>query len=264
MAEEILGRLCAHERDDLILTTKCHGPMGDDRNAQGANRRHVTRAVEASLKRLGTDRVEILFLHRFDDTLPMEETLRTLEDLARSGKVLHLGASNWAAWQVAKALGVQAGHGWQGFDIIQPMYNLVKRQAEVEILPQAADAGIGVITYSPLGGGLLTGKYRAANTGRLAENPMYAKRYGAAWEHEVAEAFTAHADARGVHPATLGVAWVLSHPAVTAPIVGARSVTQLAPSLAAADLEMTPEWRAELAALSRTPPPATDRAEELA
>jgi aryl-alcohol dehydrogenase-like predicted oxidoreductase len=266
-AEEILGRLMAHERDRLIVTTKCWGPMGDDPNMRGSSRRHVTRAVEASLRRLGTDRVEVLFLHRWEPTVPAEETLRALEDLVRAGKVLHVGVSNWSAWQTALGLGVADRHGWGRIDVLQPMYSLVKRQAEVEILPLAAHEGLGVITYSPLGGGLLSGKYgrgKRPERGRLVDDDRYAARYGEAWAPETAGRFAEFARARGMHPVTLAVAWAAGHPAVTAPIIGARSVEQLAPALDALDLPMPPELRAEIAALSPAPPPATDRREESA
>jgi aryl-alcohol dehydrogenase-like predicted oxidoreductase len=145
------------------------------------------------------------------------------------------------------------------------MYNLVKRQAEVEILPLAQAEQIGVIPYSPLGGGLLTGKYSStgqANVGRLIDNAMYAVRYGEALYHEIAERFTAYAREKGYAPATLAVAWVMSHPAVTAPIIGARNLEQLEASVGALEVDMTPDWRAEISALSYTPPPATDRLEE--
>jgi aryl-alcohol dehydrogenase-like predicted oxidoreductase len=145
------------------------------------------------------------------------------------------------------------------------MYNLVKRQVEVEILPLAVEEGLGVISYSPLGGGLLTGKYGTdsrPDTGRLVENPMYMRRYGDASHYEIAERFCAHARERGLHPATLAVAWVAANPAITAPIIGARTLEQLEPSLAALQVDMTPEWRAEISALSYEPPVATDRSEE--
>jgi aryl-alcohol dehydrogenase-like predicted oxidoreductase len=173
--------------------------------------------------------------------------------------------SNWAAWQIARALGISAREGLARFECIQPMYNLVKRQAEVEILPLAQAEQVSVISYSPLGGGLLTGKYgatRRPESGRLVENQMYTKRYSEPAYYEIAERFTAHAQERGVHPATLAVAWVMAHPAVTAPIIGARNVEQLEASLAAPDVPMTPEWRGEISALSIEPPPATDRSEE--
>lgn len=264
-SEEILGRLAASERDQLILTTKCFNPMGPGPNDRGASRRHVTRALEASLRRLGTDRVEVLFMHRWDPDTPLEETLRALEDLVRAGKVLHIGASNYAAWQVAKALGISERHGWARFDVIQPMYSLVKRQAEAEILPLASAEGLGVITYSPAGGGLLSGKYgpgRRPEGARIVTNKEYAARYGEDWAYETAERFTALAGAYGLHPVSLAVAWVAAHPDVTAPIIGARNPDQLRPALEALEVPMTPELRAEVSALSRTPPPATDRLEE--
>lgn len=262
-SEEILGRLMAHERDQLVITTKCHGHMGPGMNDGGLSRRHITSAVEASLKRLGTDRVEVLFIHKWEDEPPMDVQLRAVEDLVRAGKVLHVGVSNWAAWQVQKALGLAAMHQWAPIDVLQPMYNLVKRQAEVEILPQARAAGLGVITYSPVGGGLLSGKYTGgANSGRIADNPMYAKRYSAETALATAGAFADFAKARGVHPVTLAVAWVAGNPDVTCPIIGARSVAQLQPSLDAAALAMDPELRAEISALGPAPAPATDRLEE--
>jgi aryl-alcohol dehydrogenase-like predicted oxidoreductase len=264
-AEEILGKLIADCREEIVLTSKVGFPMGDDVNAQGLSRRHITSSAEASLKRLGTDRLDVYFLHTFDPDTPIEESLRALDDLVRQGKILYTGVSNWAAWQIAKALGVSAREGLARFECVQPMYNLAKRQAEVEILPLAQSEQMGVISYSPLGGGLLTGKYgkaRRPESGRLVENEMYIRRYGLEEYYEIAERFTAHAQERGVHPVTLAVAWVMSHPAVTAPIIGARNVTQLEASLAALDVAMTDEWRAEISALSVEPPPATDRSEE--
>lgn len=266
-AEEILGKLMASERDDLVITSKCFNPTSNDVNARGANRRHIPRAVEASLERLGTDRLDILFMHRWDPVTPLEETLRALEDLVRDGKVLHLGASNYSAWQVAKGLGISEKRGWSRFDVIQPMYSLVKRQVEVEILPLARSEQLGVITYSPVGGGLLSGKYAPGvrpNSGRLISNKEYAVRYGEDWIYETAAAFTALAKDKGVHPVSLAVAWVAAHPDVSCPIIGARNLEQLDPSLDSVDIDMTPELRAEISALSRTPAPATDRREEQA
>ncbi|HHY87985.1 MAG TPA: aldo/keto reductase [Chloroflexi bacterium] len=265
MAEEILGRLIHDERDQVVITTKAYFPMGEGVNDRGASRRHLRLALEASLRRLQTDFVDILFIHRFDEYTDLAETLSTLNDLVRQGKVLYLGASNFAAWQVEKALGLSALHGWEAFSVLQPMYNLVKRQAEVEILPMAQAENLAVIPYSPLGGGLLTGKYgmdRPPESGRLVTNKMYQTRYGEPLMHEVAERFTAFARERGYHPASLAVAWVGSHPAVTAPIIGARNVEQLEDSLRSVDIPMTPELRAEISALSPEPPPATDRTEE--
>ncbi len=263
-SEEILGELIGGQRDELVIATKCYNPMGRDINARGGSRRHVVRAAEASLKRLRTDRVDVLYLHQYDPLTPAEETLRALEDLVRAGKVLYPAVSNYAAWQTQRALDIQREHGWAPLQVTQPMYNLVKRQAEVEILPQAAASGIGVVPYSPAGGGLLSGKYSVKGAqGRIAANKMYESRYGEPWMHEVAAAFAEYCAKRGVHPMSMAVAWVGSHPAVTAPIIGARSLEQLQPSLDSVKIDMTPELRAEISALSRTPPPATDRLEEI-
>ena len=264
-SEEILGKLIADCRDDLVITTKVASAAGDDVNASGLSRRHILMAVEDSLRRLGTDRIDVYFFHKFDADTPIEESLRAVDDLVRQGKILYPAVSNWAAWQIAKALGISAREGLARFECVQPMYSLAKRQAEVEILPLAQAEQMGVIPYSPLGGGLLTGKYgvgKRPESGRLVENQMYIKRYSLEQYYETAERFTAHAKERGVHPATLAVAWVMSHPAITAPIIGARSVEQLESSLAAVEVEMTDEWRAEISALSVEPPPATDRLEE--
>ncbi|MBS1253057.1 MAG: Aldo-keto reductase YhdN [Anaerolineales bacterium] len=266
-SEEILGQLAAGERDEIILASKVHFPMGDDVNARGLSRRHIMLAVEASLKRLGTDRLDLYYVHGFDPNTPIEEPLHAMDDLAHQGKILYPAVSNWAAWQIAKALGVSAREGLARFECIQPMYNLVKRQAEVEILPLAEAEEMAVVPYSPLGGGLLTGKYgpeQRPEQGRLVENDMYTRRYGEPQYYAVAGCFTAYARERDVHPATLAVAWVMSHPNVTAPIIGARNVEQLEASLAALDVDMTPERRAEISALSSEPPPATDRSEEKA
>ncbi len=266
-AEEILGRLIAPERDSLVITSKCAQPAGPDPNERGASRRHIMRSVEASLKRLGTDRLDVLFIHRWDGSTALDQTMRALDDLVRSGKVLYVGASNFAAWQIARALGISEQRGWARFDVLQPMYNLVKRQAEAEILPLAEAEEIGVICYSPVGGGLLSGKYRPQSgpeSGRILDNEMYAKRYAEPWMVETAGAFTGKAEELGVHPVSLAVAWAGAHPAITCPIIGARSVEQLRPSLDSVSIDMTPALRADIAALSRTPPPATDRLEEQA
>ena len=264
-SEEILGKLMAAERDELFITTKVASPMGKGINDRGLSRRHIRQQVEASLRRLQTDRVDLLFVHHFDADTPMDETLRALDSLVQQGKVLYLGVSNWSAWQIAKAHGLAAREGLARFECIQPMYNLTKRQAEVEILPFALSEQVGVIPYSPLGGGLLSGKYSTSarpESGRLVQNKMYAKRYAEDLYYEVAERFTAYAQQRGIHPATLAVAWVMHHPAITAPIIGSRSVAQLEASLDAINVAMTPEWRAEISALSYEPPPATDRTDE--
>ncbi|KEO84133.1 aldo/keto reductase [Tumebacillus flagellatus] len=265
-SEEILGECIADCRDEIVLTSKVFFPTGADINAKGLSRRHIMLEVENSLRRLQTDRLDFYFVHMFDENTPMEETLRALDDLQAQGKILYPAVSNWAAWQIAKALGISAKEQLARFELIQPMYNLVKRQAEVEILPLAVSEQIGVISYSPLGGGLLTGKYgvqKRPDQGRLVEDPRYSARYGEEMNFVVADRFTAYAAEHGINPATLAVAWAMSHPAITAPIIGARNVEQLEHSLAALDVEMTPQWREEISALSVTPQPATDRGETL-
>ena len=264
-SEEILGRLIADERDEIVLTSKVNGSMGADVNQRGLSRRHIVQAVEASLKRLGTDRLDLYFVHSYDADTPIDETLGALDDLVRQGKVLYPAVSNWAAWQIAKALGVSARSGLARFECIQPMYNLVKRQAEVEILPLAQAEDMGVISYSPLGGGLLTGKYgvgKRPESGRIIETANYSKRYSPEEYYQVADRFTDHARGVGAHPVTLAVAWVKGHPGITAPIIGARSPEQLQPSLDALDLPLDSAAYAAIADLSPEPPPATDRLEE--
>ena len=264
-SESLLGDLIGSFRDDVVLTTKAYFPVREAPNARGSSRYHLVRAVEASLKRLKTDRIDLFFLHRWDDSTDVEETLRGIELLVQSGKILYPAASNFAAWQTMKALGVARANGWAPLTCIQPMYNLAKRQAESELLPMAASETLGVLPYSPLGGGLLTGKYgREARpkTGRLVDNPMYVTRYGAKTNYELAQGFTELARDAGVHPVTLAIAWVRAHPAVTAPLIGGRSVEQIAPALAAADYLLSDELKRRLDALSAAPAVATDRNEE--
>jgi aryl-alcohol dehydrogenase-like predicted oxidoreductase len=263
-AEEILGQLMRGKRDEIVLTTKVASAMGPGPNSRGLARRHIMQQIEASLRRLQTDRIDLYFVHHFDPKTPMEETLRALDDLVHQGKILYPGVSNWAAWQIAKSLGLSALHSWARFECIQPMYSLVKRQVEVEILPLAQAERIGVIPYSPLGGGLLTGKYvnTKPDQGRFLTNAMYQRRYADEMYGEIAARFSAYAHESGVHPATLAVAWVMAHPAITAPIVGARNVQQLEASLAAAEYTLDTEQHAAISALSYQPPLATDRSDE--
>jgi len=264
-SEQILGKLTRTCRDEVFITSKAYFPTGSGPNDRGSSRYHLVRAVEASLRRMGTDRMDLFFLHRFDDMTRLDETLRAVEDLIRQGKVLYLGVSNFAAWQTMKALGVAQQHGLCRLVCLQPMYNLVKRQAEVEILPMAAAERLGVFTYSPLAGGLLSGKYAAGARpaeGRLSTNAMYQTRYGAPAYYEAAERLAALATDRGVHPAALAVAWVAAHPAVTAPLVGARNLEQLDAVLGASSIDRNEALYSEIAGLWPAPPPATDRNEE--
>lgn len=265
MAEVILGKLIANCRNEIVITSKVSQRVGKDVNAMGSSRRHIMLSVEQSLSRLKTDRIDLYFIHYFDPFTAMDETLRALDDLVSQGKVLYLGVSNWAAWQVAKALGISERKGLARFECMEPMYNLVKRQAEVELLPLAQSEQMGVIAYNPLGAGLLTGKYsQGANpqSARIAAKELYNKRYSNSQYYEVAERFVSYANAVGVSPVTLAVSWVRSHPALTAPIIGARNVEQLRDSLAAADFDMSSEMREEISKLSISPGNATDRLEE--
>lgn len=263
-SEEILGECIAYERDNIILTTKVFWPTSGDVNAKGLSRRHIMQGIEGSLRRLKTDYIDFYFVHDFDGRTPIEETLRALDDLQRQGKILYPAVSNWAAWQIAKALGISAKEQLARFELIQPMYNLVKRQAEVEILPMAKSEQIGVITYSPLGAGLLTGKYgvnKRPDPGRLVEDPRYKDRYGANEDFVVAEQFTKYALAHDVKPATFSIGLGYGESCCYSPNHWCSSLDQLEDSLAAAEFKMKAETYAEISSLSRIPSPATDRTE---
>ncbi len=264
-SERILGKLLAHERDQVVLTSKVYFTMGEGPRARGYSRAAIMHQVEGSLKRLGTDYLDLYFLHRFDENTPVEDALRALDDLVRDGKVRYPAVSNFAAWQIARALGTSARLGLAAFRCVQPMYNLLKRQAEVEILPLAQEEGLAVTPYSPMAGGVLTGKYGDKDLsvdGRLHTSEMYQKRYGEDANFQVARSFAALAREHGWHPAALAVAWVAKHPAVTAPIIGARNLDQLESTLTALDIDLDDDTYAQVSALTPTPPPATDRSEE--
>ncbi len=265
VAENILGELVADHRQQLIVTTKCGSPFGSEINSQGGSRRNIIASLEASLKRLKTDYVDIYFLHRFDDYTPLEVSLRALNDLVVQGKVRYIGVSNFTAWQTMKACGLTAQHDWAPVDCIQPMYNLVKRQAEVEILPMAKSENIGVITYNPIGAGLLAGKYgkdHTAGEGRLTTDDTYQKRYRESWMFDAAKQFYDFAVKEGYHPVSLAVAWVNRNEAVTAPIIGARNVEQLEDSLRSVEINLTDQLYDTISEITPTPPLATDRSEK--
>ena len=253
-SETLLGPLVAAERDAIYLATKV-AYQG------GAGSKNITTMFDQCRKQLKLDHVDLLYLHRFDDDTPLEETFTTMAEMQQAGLFSHIGVSNYSAWQVMKAQAVAKSLGTQ-IDVIQPMYNLVKRQAEVEILPMAVDQGIKVVPYSPLGGGLLTGKYAEGDTGRITEDERYAARYGQQWMHDAGRSLSKFAAAEGVSPATLAIAWVASHESRPSPIISARSVEQLKPSLMAASFQMTDTLYENLTSLTPTPPPATDRLEE--
>lgn len=262
-SEEILGKLMKGKRDELVITSKIYYPASEapDINGQGLSRKHIMTGVEKSLRRLQTDYIDFYLMHYFDENTDLELLLKTLDDLQREGKILYAGVSNWAAWQIMDGLGISEKELLSRFEIVEPLYNLVKRQAEVEILPMAKNKQLGVIPFSPLGGGLLTGKYQKKQSqGRLIENNINKKRYEN--DFDTANKFVAYANEHDIDPATLAVAWVASHPAVTAPIIGARNVDQLKSSLAAAEFKMTADMRNELDALSEAPVPANGKTEE--
>ena len=253
-SEKLLGEFIKQDRDDLYVATKV-GYSG------GASRANIAAHFDRCRKQLDQDAVDLLYMHRFDPDTPLEETFSTLAELQQTGAIRHIGVSNYAAWQVMKAQAVATSLGTR-IDVIQPMYNLVKRQVEVEILPMAADQDIAIVPYSPLGGGLLTGKYASGGTGRLTEDDRYRARYGQDWMHQTATALADLALEMNTDPATLAVGWVMTHPTQPAPIISARSAAQLQPSLAAVDFDMTDPLYARITALSPTPAPATDRLEE--
>ena len=255
-SEKFLGRFVRDHRQQVFIATKA----AYDKPATG---QCIRDSLDTSRKRMQIDAADALYLHRFDPETPLEETFEALADLKSNGLIRHVGVSNFAAWQVMKAIAVAARFDLS-IDLMQPMYNLVKRQAEVEILPMCADQGIVCAPYSPLGGGLLTGKYASGGTGRLTEDERYAARYGSDWMPGAVRGLTGIARELSVDPATLAVAWVAAHPAAVVPIISARSAAQLAPSLAAMNFTMTDALYARLAALSPAPPPATDRSEETA
>ena len=254
-SEHLLGQFVTPERERVFVATKVNYQSKGHAQA-------ILTSFDESRARLGVDVVDLLYMHRWTDETPLEVIFETLAGLQARGLIRYIGVSNYAAWQVMKAQAVAARFDTR-IDVIQPMYNLVKRQAEVEILPMCASEGITACTYSPLGGGLLTGKYTGTEAeGRIAENAMYAKRYAPEGMRESAAALKDLAAEIGTHPATLAAAWVAAHPAHPHPILSARSEAQLQPSLEALRFPMDPDLYARIAALSPTPPPATDRLEE--
>lgn len=261
-SEGILGKLIKEDRENIILVTKA-GSVG------GSSGQNIRSQLEESLKRLEQDYVDIFFLHHWDEEVPLEETFATLLELKEEKKFFQLGVSNFSAWQVMKAELIAQEKKFPSIDILQPMYNLVKRQAEVEILPMAKSENIGVISYSPLGGGLLTGKYNIDNTsnknslGRLHDNSKYKKRYGQNWMYNAAIALQKLASELNYDPIALAVAWVSHNDAITAPIISARNLKQLKRSLDSIKISLDEDAYKLISNISPTPPPATDRLEEV-
>jgi 1-deoxyxylulose-5-phosphate synthase len=245
----VLNRLRARHR--LVLATKLYYPISDDTNDQGLSRKHVFEAVDASLKRLGTDYIDLYQIHRFDPSTPLEETLDALNDVVRAGKVLYLGASTMHAWQFMKALGLQRRNGWAPFVSMQPQYNLIYREEEREMLPLCRAEGIGVIPWSPLARGMLAGRTgEEAKSARSGSDRRLKELYGATEQQDCAviEAVRRVAERHGRPMAQIAYAWVASRPGITAPIVGISKLHQFDDAVAALDVTLSEEDVAEMEA----------------
>ncbi len=259
LTEEIVGRWLPAHRDAIVMASKVFFPSGSGVNDRRSSRRHIVMETEQILRRLQTDRLDILYLHHWDEDTANEESLAALDTLISQGKILYAGVSNFAAWQTVQTLAAAREHGFPRPVCLQPQYNLLKRQAEVEILPMAKALRLGVCPYSPIAAGLLTGKYHRGEDGRIKTNAMYVERYKNPEYMDIAGRFVEYADEHGIDPSSLATAWVASHPAVTSAIVGARNMAQFESALGAASVEMDQTMRDEIAALSPAPPLATDR-----
>lgn len=258
-SEEIMGGWIGPRRHELIVSSKVYFPSDGGRNDERISRRNLIFSVEKTLKRLRTDYLDLLYLHHWDDTTDIAQSLCALRTLVEQGKALYVGVSNFSAWQTMKAIAVARELGCPPIVCAQPMYSLVKRQVEVEILPMAEHEKLAVVPYNALGAGLLTGKYLRGEGGRLEEVEMYRQRYASEAYIEVTRKFVARAKELGRSPAALAVAWVNSHPLVTSTIVGARNLEQFEDSLGALDIRMTLEERRAITGFSIDPPLATDR-----
>lgn len=253
-SEEIVGRALADyaRRDEVVLATKVFYGMRPGPNSGGLSRKAIMYEIDASLRRLGTDYVDLYQIHRWDPSTPIEETMEALHDVVKAGKARYIGASSMWAWQFAKAQHVAERNGWTRFSTMQNHYNLVYREEEREMLPLCLDQGVGVIPWSPLARGLLT-RDPGADTPRVATDE-YAKTLYSTADHGVIEQVAAIAEARGISRAEVGLAWVMRHPAVSAPIIGATKAHHLEQALRAIDVTLTDD---EVAALERpyTPQP---------
>jgi aryl-alcohol dehydrogenase (NADP+) len=251
--EEIVGSWLKGKRDRFILATKCFGRSGPARWDQGNSRKHILDAVEASLRRLQTDYIDLYHLHGPDPETPIDETLRALEDVVRSGKVRYVGCSNFLAYQLARAIGRSEALGVVRFDSVQPRYNMLFREIEREMLPLCAEEGIGVIPYNPIAGGLLSGKHNphgAPEEGSRFTLGTAAQRYQDRYWHEgmfeTVEQLRPIASEAGMSLPQMAVAWVMANPAITAPIIGASRPEQLDDTLKAAETPMSPELKQRL------------------
>jgi aryl-alcohol dehydrogenase-like predicted oxidoreductase len=262
VSEEIIGRWLKSKPGilrDLVITTKGRFPMGNGPNHLGLSRKNLQEALDASLKRLGVEHIDLYQMHAFDALTPLEETLRFLDDAIRNGKIAYYGFSNFLGWQLTKAVWIAKAGNFQPPVTLQPQYNLLVRDIEHEIVPAALDADIGLLPWSPLGGGWLSGKYKRdqmpSGATRLGENPKrgmeaYDKRNAEARTWEVIGAVEDLAKARGVTMAQVALAWLAARPAVTSVILGARTTEQLADNLGAADLKLSEEEMNTLTAAS--------------
>ena len=245
-SEEVTGRALKAfaRRDQLVIATKAYYPMGEGANDRGLSRKHLLDAVDGSLRRLGTDYVDLYQIHRWDYSTPIEETLRALDDIVRAGKARYIGASSMFAWQFAKALALADARGWTRFVSMQNHYNLVYREEEREMIPLCLEEGVGIIPWSPLARGFLAGNRREADRGetRRAKSDVFAHQlYYQDADFAIADRCVELAARRGVPPAQIALAWLLHRPGVTAPIVGATKLEQLDQAVAAVDLRLSAE-----------------------
>lgn len=253
--EETVGRWIADRgvRSSVVLATKVHGHMGPNANDGGLSRFHIVNEVENSLRRLRTDVIDLYQIHRWHTASPLEETARALDDLVRAGKVRYIGCSNLRGYQLMAYLSYADSHLLSRFVSLQPAYSALNRSAELEMFPVVEREGLGVIAYNPLAGGMLTGKYRKGadlpEGARMQAHESYHSRYYTDQALDIAERFVEHAATVGLSPAQLAIAWVRGDSRVTAPIVGARNVEQLADSLGALDRRLTDEERAAVPAI---------------
>ncbi|MBI3954098.1 MAG: aldo/keto reductase [Chloroflexi bacterium] len=245
-SEQIVGRWLKGRRESVILATKARAPVGKGPNDSGVSRKHIMRAVEDSLRRLQTDYIDLYQVHSWDPDTPIEETLRALDDLVRAGKVRYIGCSNFAAWQLCKALWVSDARNLARFDCLQPRYNLIFRDIEEELLPLCAAEGVGIIVYNPLAGGFLSGKYTRdqeppGGTRFALRRDIYWKRYWHDRHFDAVDRLKEIASSHGKSIVPFAVAWTLRSPVVTAAIVGATSVAQLQESLGGFGMSIGPE-----------------------
>lgn len=255
VAEQIIGRWMKQRgitRDQLVIATKVRGRMGEGPNDEGLSRKHIMDAVEGSLRRLGTDYIDLYQVHWYDEHTPIEETLRALDDLVRQGKVRYIGASNYPAWRLMQALWVADKRNLTPFVSLQPHYNLVHRaEFERELREVCREYGLGVIPYSPLAGGFLTGKYRPDTLPDTPRAEHIRRRYFNEHNFAILEAVERIAQAKGGTPSQVALAWLLADPVITAPIIGPRNLEQLHDNLGALQIQLTPEEKATLDEVSQ-------------